>query len=173
MNVWFTSDTHFGHERVITFDYAVRKRYININEHDDDLIARWNSVVGVRDVVYHLGDFCWSKTVEGINRYIDLLNGKIVLVKGNHDHSNVNSCNFTDVVDYMKLKFDKDILCAMHYPIEEWDRQRYGSIHIHGHTHGKCRKISNRVDCGIDDWDGYPISLEQIKERASAQTDSN
>jgi hypothetical protein len=31
-----------------------------------------------------------------------------------------------------------------HYPIEEWDGRYHGSIHLHGHSHGKARKMKNR-----------------------------
>jgi len=52
--IYFTADTHFGHERT----RALHKRpFDNVEEMNAALIQNWNSVVGVRDVVYHLGDF--------------------------------------------------------------------------------------------------------------------
>ena len=41
--VFFTSDTHFGHSKII--DYCKRP-FSSIEEHDKTLIQNWNNVVG-------------------------------------------------------------------------------------------------------------------------------
>jgi calcineurin-like phosphoesterase family protein len=54
----------------------------------------------------------------------------------------------------------------MHYPIESWSSQNYGSIHLHGHTHGKLfSTIKNRYDVGVDSNNYMPISLMQIMDK--------
>jgi len=78
--LFFTSDTHFGHKHILEF---CKRPFSSIEEHDEQLIANWNSVVGVDDTIFHLGDFgfggypFWKKIV-------DQLNGHIILVIGNH-----------------------------------------------------------------------------------------
>ncbi|MHB1697510.1 MAG: metallophosphoesterase [bacterium] len=71
-NTFVTSDTHFGDSKTESF-----------------LIDNWNSVVGKDDAVLHLGDFVSegkSTVVEGnIKKYAGLLNGRIFLIRGNHD----------------------------------------------------------------------------------------
>lgn len=44
-----------------------------------------------------------------------------------------------------------------HYPIAEWDRKRYGAIHLHGHLHSRPeynleqRRLGlRRYDVGVD-----------------------
>lgn len=38
-----------------------------------------------------------------------------------------------------------------HYPIMSWDRQRYGSWHLHGHSHGNLSESKGlMLDVGID-----------------------
>jgi len=51
--IWFTSDTHFGHDR--DFVWGVRG-FKNVDEMNKEIIKRWNSVVAKDDIVYHLGD---------------------------------------------------------------------------------------------------------------------
>lgn len=70
---WFViSDTHFGDSKKEKF-----------------LIDNWNSIVGKDDDVLHLGDFVSKgKSVvveEKIKKYGKLLNGRIFLIRGNHD----------------------------------------------------------------------------------------
>ena len=44
--LWFTSDLHFGHVRIIEYTGRPHAAWW---EMDADMIARWNDVVGVRD----------------------------------------------------------------------------------------------------------------------------
>lgn len=53
-DIWFTSDTHFGHANIIKY---CNRPYKDTEEMNADLIKRWNSTVGKDDLVWHLGDF--------------------------------------------------------------------------------------------------------------------
>ena len=81
--VFFIGDTHFGHRGIIQFsETAPHRPFATIEEHDAELVRRWNSAVGPKDVVWHLGDFCFGK------RNLEIaaqLNGNKKLVLGNHD----------------------------------------------------------------------------------------
>ena len=55
--MFVVSDTHFGHER--EFLYGPRN-FSSIQEHDEEVIRRWNSVVQPDDTVYHLGDVIFN-----------------------------------------------------------------------------------------------------------------
>ena len=81
-NIFFTSDTHFNHTNIIKY---AQRPYSDAEEMNEDLIKRWNSVVGKNDIVFHLGDFMFGN----INRFWEFrsrLNGKIYLIHGNHDY---------------------------------------------------------------------------------------
>jgi calcineurin-like phosphoesterase family protein len=52
--IWFTSDTHFGHNNILKF---CKRPWNTVEEMDEALINNWNAVVGTNDIVFHLGDF--------------------------------------------------------------------------------------------------------------------
>lgn len=52
--VWFTSDTHFGHENTIRF---CNRPFKNAEEMNAELIRRWRETVPEDGIVFHLGDF--------------------------------------------------------------------------------------------------------------------
>lgn len=55
-----------------------------IDEHNEALISRWNSVVGDSDITLVLGDFVMGKKLETLP-VIERLNGRKILLTGNHD----------------------------------------------------------------------------------------
>jgi Calcineurin-like phosphoesterase len=79
--VWFTSDTHFFHKRILEF---TDRPCDSVEEMNEALVRNWNKHVAKGDRVYHLGDFSFgtrSQTEEMIGR----LRGQIHLIRGNHD----------------------------------------------------------------------------------------
>jgi calcineurin-like phosphoesterase family protein len=81
MTVWFTSDTHFGHARIIELS---DRKFVDIEQHNEALVANWNSLVGIDDTVWHLGDVNLGSFTESIE-YARRLNGYKLLIVGNHD----------------------------------------------------------------------------------------
>ena len=81
-NIFFTSDTHFNHDR--EFVYGPRG-FKTIQEMNGALIRNWNETVGKDDDIYVLGDFFLGTDYDYINEVLDKLNGRIHLVVGNHD----------------------------------------------------------------------------------------
>lgn len=78
---FFTSDTHFGHERAIEL---CNRPFRNAQEMNDTIIKNWNERVGKDDIVFHLGDFAMHPRA-AIPDLVKSLNGQIVLLAGNHD----------------------------------------------------------------------------------------
>ncbi len=154
--VFFTSDTHFGHANVLKFCPDTRMNLKDIDEADERLITNWNNQVGDNDIVFHLGDVAFNPS-QPIAEILKRLKGKIYLIAGNHDKKDYlkRTGRFEGIYDYLKLKLtgidQKFIL--FHYPIYSWDLRHYGSIHLHGHTHGNLPRweADGRVmDVGID-----------------------
>lgn len=176
--IWFTSDTHFGHQNILKF---CERPFVSIEEMDNTIIERWNSKVGKDDIVFHLGDFAFASN----KRWQDLifkLNGKIYLILGNHDITRWPGTYtmelFDRVENQMLLKIDNKYKVYLnHFPFLCYDGTYRNpedcTIQLHGHVHerigdtGKDAKRLNyrfpcQYDVGVDNNNFYPVSWEEI-----------
>lgn len=81
--IWFTSDTHFGHENVLKF---TDRPWETIQQMNSVIVANINARVGMNDELYILGDFSFKMTAQdayGLRKKITCK--KVHLVPGNHD----------------------------------------------------------------------------------------
>lgn len=130
--IFYIADTHFGHANVMKYD---NRPWFTVSDMDNALIKNWNSVVTNEDTVYILGDISWYKTNETI-KILDQLNGKKVLIKGNHDrHDQELAKRFIKIVDYLEIKDDGRNVVLCHYPIPCFKNHFYGWYHLYGHVH--------------------------------------
>jgi calcineurin-like phosphoesterase family protein len=160
--VFFIGDTHFGHKNIIEYEKTTRN-FSSIEEHNEELIKRWNSVVGKNDIVYHLGDFCFGKQNIAI---AGRLNGSKRLIMGNHD--------VYEASDYLKY-FDKlygahfyKNTILTHVPVHP-DHARV-LINIHGHLHSrsviyKPDDSTFYINVSCEHINLTPISLEELKSK--------
>ena len=81
--IYFTSDTHFNHTNILKYEPETRP-FETIEEMNETLIANWNNVVKEEDTVYVLGDF-FMGMLDAIEPIYNRLNGKVILIRGNHD----------------------------------------------------------------------------------------
>ncbi len=160
MAVFFTSDTHFGDARRIRID---KRPFANIAEHDAGLIARWNSVVGPDDDVYHLGDFARVDDEAAVTKWLKALNGRKHLIVGNNDSPAViENETWASVSRYAEITLDGHLLILCHYPFRSWHNSTKGAIDIHGHSHGKMKELPRQYDVGVDVFDYRPVTLAEI-----------
>lgn len=135
---------------------------------DNTLINNWCEVVRPDDHVYVLGDFAWKLWY--YHNILPALPGKIFLIPGNHDEKVLNVARrHVEVVDRITLlKIDKKkTITLSHYPLESWYNSAHGTYHLHGHLHGQKHhgdipKLPRRFDVGVDNYNFYPVTLEQI-----------
>lgn len=149
MRNWFISDTHWGHNNVITYserpfraerigdtivadgvahpispDYPVDKQieYHSVNWMNETLIKNWNDSIKPEDKVYFLGDFAFSGGNK-IKEVLARLNGYKILIKGNHDRSakQMLSFGFNEVHDTLTLKIGDEEVIMSHYPYVDLD----------------------------------------------------
>lgn len=172
--IYFTSDTHFLHANVLGFMEERHNRWETIEEMNDALIANINEVVGVKDELYHLGDFSFRGTREEAIALRSRIRCKRVhLIHGNHDKDwSRPEVEGTFIVEPMikVLKVDGKKLALSHFPMMDWPGMSHGSYHLHGHIHtvgdayNQLNKSQNipRYDVGVDANDFRPVSLETI-----------
>ncbi len=77
-NVFFTSDSHFGHRRICEYS---NRPFTDLEKHDNVLIHNWNSLIMPQDTVYFLGDLCFQGS-QYAERIIPRLQGHIFSSKG-------------------------------------------------------------------------------------------
>lgn len=170
MNYFFTADTHFGHKNIIRYD---KRPFENTEEHDEQLIVRYNSVVSKNDIVYHLGDFAFASK-QKINEYISRLNGKIHLIKGNHDKRIGKGLLFESISDIKNININNVQIVLCHYCFRVWSRKHYGAWHLYGHSHNQLEESTDLCfDVGVPGWNYYPISFEQVKQKMQTKEFKN
>jgi calcineurin-like phosphoesterase family protein len=79
-NTFLTSDHHFYHANVIRY---CSRPFATVEEMNEKMIMEWNKRVMPNDTVYHLGDF--SMAFRAVELFTRRLNGKKILIAGNHD----------------------------------------------------------------------------------------
>lgn len=178
---FFTSDQHFGHFNIIKH---CKRPYSSCEEMDEDMIAKWNNLVGENDIVWHLGDFAWFKLSkdEIVERYLKRLNGKINIIFGNHDKAIKNITLFNEAYNrskkllskerYIKVKIKEKNFVLSHYCMISWpgrsyNKKRKGSYHLFGHSHTHpihkpYKFIPYSYDVGVDNNDFCPIPFDEI-----------
>ena len=156
MKIWFTSDTHFGHKNVIHY---CNRPFSSVDSMTEGMISRWNEKVKEEDLVYHLGDFAFlskSKLAEIVNR----LNGKIILIQGNHDSNSIRSL-FWESHKSLEVNVNGKTIHLSHYP-----KSHECGLVLCGHVHEKWKVADysgiTNVNVGVDVWDYYPVSFEEI-----------
>jgi len=167
--IFLTSDCHFFHQNIISY---CNRPFDTIEEMNEALIKNWNSVVTYEDTVYVLGDFFMGRT-EWIDSVLCRLNGKIILIRGNHDsgprieHFKSKGIEVKDI-DYIRYKGRFFIL--NHFPNESKDfmkmicKDNSEVVWLYGHVHDNAPKgyVNGTYHVGADTNNYTPISLDQI-----------
>ena len=163
--IYFTSDLHLGHNAIINI---VNRPFNNVEEMNNALINNINSFVNNNDTLYILGDISHKLTVDESNELIRRINGKKILIKGNHDKEFDKSL-FEGIYDYLEINLNNRNIILMHYPLKTWKNNRRGSIQLHGHIHApkEYNEFNKKhgiyqYDVGVDANGYYPISIDYI-----------
>lgn len=170
MTVWFTSDTHFGHQNIIRYS---NRPFSDVDHMNEEIIKRWNKLVSPEDTVFHLGDVALGQIDKSL-ACVGRLNGhKILIDDGNHDRPFMSRGKakfdywveryaevFQEIRPAGKLPWiDGTQVNVSHYPYdgdgEHSKGDRYaserledtGTVLIHGHTHAEWaqKEMDSRV----------------------------
>lgn len=177
VDIWFTSDLHFGHRNIIDF---CNRPWKTTEEMDEVLMRNWNSVVKDDDIIFDLGDFAYATTSRW-KYLIQNLKGRHFLIKGNHDESRYPGDHifklFEGVYDQLLLKIDNYNVYLNHYPFLCYGgAYRKDTINLFGHVHSgpysnngldtdRLKMLfPTQYDVGVDNNDYYPISWKTIKD---------
>lgn len=170
--IYFTSDLHIGHDKPFLWG---GRGFSSIEEHDTEILKRWNSVVSVDDTVYILGDLCLGGNEKEWDKIFKNLNGQKYVITGNHDTVNkiaryeldYNMTCYGLAALYKHTK--KWIFYLSHYPTFTAnfdDKQKHRHIiNLYGHTHQSTNFFNDNpymYHVGVDSHNFMPVSIEQI-----------
>ena len=159
-NEWFTSDTHFNHKNIIKY---CNRPFSSVEEMNDTMISNWNQLVKPEDTIFHLGDFAFGRS-ESIKSILSSLNGRKILVLGNHDRSlqRMRDLGF-DVVSrrYRRCYIGRSLI--MCHKVQHASKCEFALV---GHVHDawKFRTVNNikAMNVGVDVCNFYPVNLDEI-----------
>ncbi len=143
---FFIADTHFRHRGMVRFarkdGTPARPEWGRVDplmsddeadelvaKMDEDMIDRWNAVVGPRDKVEILGDFSMGR--RALLEVLPRLNGRLRLRSGNHDQFHKDNVKLFEEVSAYKAF--SEFLCS-HIPIHPMEIPRW-KANVHGHLH--------------------------------------
>ncbi|GLU29488.1 metallophosphoesterase family protein [Brucella sp. NBRC 12950] len=162
-NIWFMSDTHFGHANIIKYS---RTQFDSVDEMESTIIESWNEKVSSQDLVYHLGDFAWS--AKDAKRVRPKLNGSIRLIVGNHDDIPALASAGLFQRIQMWRQFSEIGVTASHVPMRR-EQIRHGSMNVHGHVHGNTNGLESfHFDVSAESLNYSPIHFDVIAEWANS-----
>jgi len=147
--IFITSDQHFFHKNIIRYCNRPFKSYQEMNE---EMIKRWNDVVGKNDIVIYLGDFAFRNKAKDIR---PKLNGIIILIRGNHDKYISKEDDIFVIEGSLKIYN----LILSHEPLSKKEIPN-GYINIHGHIHNK--KSYNGINVSVEMTDYKPVSIDSL-----------
>ena len=181
---YFTADLHLGHGNIIEYSDQPFRDAAHMNA---ELVDRWNATVGPTDEVIVLGDFAMGRIAETLPTAA-VLNGKKVLLAGNHDrcwHGHKKGVQAaTD--RYLAAGFDEIwqgtadlrigdaavVVCHFPYRGDSHDNDRFvahrptdrGAWLLHGHVHQSWKVRDRMINVGVDAWDYAPVAEDKIAE---------
>jgi calcineurin-like phosphoesterase family protein len=169
METFFTADTHFFHEMLITGrggEGSPRPMFKTVEEMNETIVAGWNSVVTKQDRIFHLGDFALGMaSIAEMQGIFDRLNGQKILIPGNHDMKNnkvIKHLRWSEIYECRLLKVGGRHIWLSHYPHLSWPGSCHGSWHLHGHSHGNITGRGHILDVGVDCNKFTPIAFPEV-----------
>lgn len=169
--VFFIGDLHFGHKNILKYESEHRvykgfnevRPFKDIDEHDEYLVNQWNKVVGEKDIVFVLGDFCFGRDNISI---ASCLNGTKRLIMGNHDV--YPAAIYLEYFERLHgALFYKEYLLT-HIPVHP--NHARSIINVHGHLHHFNVKNEETnltyINVSCEQQDLRPISLDELKVKA-------
>jgi calcineurin-like phosphoesterase family protein len=159
MATWLTADWHLGEDR---FELMGRP-FASVDHMVNTLISNHNAVVGKDDTVYMIGDVCYQKAPEFLDR-VAKFNGKKTLIRGNHDRG-ITDAQFKKFFEHvvpegmgMELEVDGIKCYLTHYPT----KGKADRFNLVGHIHAAWKYQLNSLNVGVDVHHFRPVSFDKI-----------
>lgn len=166
--IYFTADLHIGHDK----DFIWEERgFSSVEEHDREILKRWNEVVKPEDTVYILGDLALGQNENEWDNIFYDLNGNIFFIQGNHDtNRRISIYQARYIMSYLGAayfwKYGKKDFYLSHFPTlvsNEGDKKFLWNLSGHTHSKNKFEYGQYHVyNVAVDAHNCYPVSIEEI-----------
>ena len=157
MRRFFISDLHLGHKNIILYE---NRPFGDCEFMKNEIVKRWNNAVSKHDMVFVLGDVAFGK--ENLDA-IATLNGRKILVLGNHD--TLSAQTYLDAgfesVSKWPIILDDFYICS-HEPIYLNTNMPYANIH--GHLHWRQMQGGAYFNVSVERINYTPINFDEIKK---------
>lgn len=180
--IYFSSDWHFGHEKMIKGFRS--KKFSSIEEHDQVIEENIFSTLKRGDILYFLGDAFWKWDNERKQKFFNRIRHSGInffWIKGNHDtlfrHKGILWTG-----DIKEIKYNKQKLVLCHYPMLCWNASHHNSIQLHGHIHLGDKtyyKIEEtqyytgkHLNVNLEFYNYKPVSIEEVLEKVKTLPDN-
>lgn len=169
-NIWFISDTHFGHSNMLKFidsnGEKIRK-FSSVEEMDELMITNWNERIKPGDKVYHLGDVAMGGPA--ISRIMNKLHGSKRLILGNHDIVKGDLVNYFHKITIWRVFREFDFTLS-HIPLRE--DNLITTFNIHGHIHQNPSPSLRHMNICVEQTNYKPLHLDEILQELSKRKDA-
>lgn len=188
--IFFTADHHFYHTNIIRY---CSRPFVTVEEMNEEMVKRWNSVVSPGDIVYYLGDFSLAK--RPVEYFAPRLNGEKHLIMGNHDPCHpihkkkaalgaevYRNAGFQTLELERTLEIAGTTVLLNHMPYQSKEAENtaenrrysiprhakyrppdHGLWLLHGHIHEKWKSKDKMINVGVDVWEFYPVPITTIE----------
>lgn len=153
--IFVISDTHFGHENIISY---CDRPFQDVREMDECIADNWCSVVADHDIVYHLGDVYMGISGREI---LPKLSGRKRLILGNHDNGKDQNLHAAFQKITMWRMFPEFGALLSHVPLYP-TALKPGMVNVHGHIHNRQPPTQHHVNASVEVIGYQPVELEQI-----------
>ena len=165
---YFIADTHFGDEAIIRYE---NRPFKTATDQEEFIVKEWNQMIHPEDTVYVLGDFGMSHSKEEVTRLCGVLNGKKILVMGNHDTNTpewYRQCGFAEASPWPIIY--KDFWILSHEPMYVNENMPYANIFGHVHSNPIYKGCSRQSFCVCVERTGYrPVSFNDVQDNVSEE----
>lgn len=162
---FFIADTHFGDSNIIRYE---NRPFASAQEMDVVIMNKWNEVVSDEDTVYVVGDFSAHCDMQKDREILGKLNGKKILIMGNHDMHRTTQewrelgfleCSLWPIVY-------QGFFLLSHEPLYINSNMPYANIYGHVHGNASYKDASPQSVCiSVERIDYQPIALDEIRRR--------
>lgn len=190
MATFFTSDTHIGHENIIS-KLGKGRPFADVKDQTQKLIRNHNSIVKPEDKTYFLGDIALGDINESLQIFA-AMNGRKFLVPGNHDRVSSHysksqneehraayeDAGFIILDETVEIEIGGQRVLVSHYPY--WEKpfgtkpDKFAKIRpvneglplLHGHTHSDQRFTEGQplqLNIGVDANKFFPVSYVEVE----------